>query len=295
MEQFTRDSRVNPAYSFKVGLPDVKRCARFNGYIYNPASSYTTVLACKSRQCPACSTTWAWKWRARLAEQQEWSKRFGTVEPQLALTLTLGQAVDYEQLWRTLKLFWRRLRRSYPDVTYWGVVEFNQSHTIPHLHFLLGGYSHIPYKIIRQCWILAQQGSGILENPAWVVRVEKIRANAAAYFAKYISKIADGGKDEIPRRNLWGGRYVRYSKGFFHLDFQTTLKFLQLARQNETGEYGQKGYIRLGLGLSGWQQFVEKADVDFSMQNEALVSAWVIEYDRSRATVLHESEQLSLF
>lgn len=200
-----------------------KSCQRGVGWLYSPKSGSPSRLPCKSRQCPHCSIIWASTWRDLLKQRTE--LRIIQLDGQiptgpLALTLTTAYNPGYKKLHAALRYFWQLLR-DHPRlknkvIEYWGVTEFNQLHTQPHLHFVLPELGHIRYKIIRYCWKKAQAWAQF-ERIAWDVRIEKVKAGIQAYLAKYLTKLADGGKDEIPRRANWKGRYVRYSRNFFKM------------------------------------------------------------------------------
>jgi len=98
-----------------------------------------------------------------------------------------------------------------------------------HLHFVLGGVSFIDKEFIRQSWVKAQTWAKI-ESPAFITRIEAIKKGVARYFTKYITKLT-GGKDEIPRREQWQGRYVRYSARFFPQNVSTMAVYASWKRQ----------------------------------------------------------------
>ena len=183
------------------------------GYLYCPANRSCVALFCKRRLCEYCGHLWSQRWRYALKLKLENDLAQGSGGCKLALTLTFAQMVDYETMQGILREFWRLVRQAYPNIGYWGVVEFNQNHTQPHLHFVISGYDFLPFGFLRRRWLLAQRRKGVVKL-AFVLRVELIKKGVAAYFTKYVTKLV-GGKDEIPRKALWQGRYVRYSKNFF--------------------------------------------------------------------------------
>lgn len=216
-----------------VDLPE-KRCPQAPGWSYSKTGGLH-VLKCKSRKCEFCGQFWAWKWRQALAEKAEYDKAMGVPQAKLALTLTLRENVDYLTVQRLLEYFWRFLRKSYPKLEYWGVVECDQKHQRPHFHFILGNVVFIPYQVLRQHWLLSQKWAGI-NNTAWVLRVEEVQKNIQAYFTKYVTKLL-GGKDEIPRRDQWQGRYIRYSKHFFPASISTMAAYASWRRQWELNSF----------------------------------------------------------
>lgn len=199
---------TEPAYE-KLPLP----CSP--GYGYEPVGHQTWKMSCKRRNCEECGWYWACKWRNALKEKARNDYDFGKQTANKALTLTFAENVDFPTMQNILRQFWKFLRRAYPDTEYWGVVEFNQTHTIPHLHFIINQTSYIELDFLDYCWRVAQKRYK-LEHLAWNLRIERIRKNTQAYFTKYITKLT-GGKDEVPRRTIWAGRYVRYSAKFFPL------------------------------------------------------------------------------
>lgn len=183
------------------------------GYGYDPGQHKTWKMACKRRNCEECGWYWACKWRNALKEKARNDFDFGKQTANKALTLTFAEFVPFVTMQRILAQFWKLLRRAYPNTEYWGVVEFNQLHTIPHLHFIVSQATYFELDYLDYCWKVAQKRYK-LEHLAWNLRIERIRKNTQAYFTKYITKLT-GGKDEVPRREIWSGRYVRYSAKFF--------------------------------------------------------------------------------
>lgn len=264
---------------------EVKRCPNSPGWCHEKTSGLH-VLRCKSRQCKVCGEFWAHKWRQALKEKQEYDKQMGIPTPELALTLTFREAVDYKQCYAALRYFWQLVRKSYPTVEYWGVVEYNQKHTLPHLHFVLGGSTFIPYEFIREKWVTAQNWAQI-ENTAFIARIEKIRGNIQQYFTKYITKLI-GGKDEIPRREQWQGRYVRYSRKFFPATVPTMAVYASWKRQFEADTFiwHPSAYTihRDKACLAGVSGFIERAfHTDLELER-LLNRQWDPDTDRIQGT-----------
>lgn len=205
------------------------------GWHYAPAKGVLHRMNCKRRTCEDCGWFWAWRWRQALKQKAENDHRFNNPKADKALTLTFAENVPYVTMQGILRQFWKLMRRAYPNIEYWGAVEFNQSHTIPHLHFILAGAPYLELDYLDYCWKVAQKRYK-LEHLAWNLRIEKIRKNIQAYFTKYVTKLL-GGKDEIPRRENWGGRFVRYSRGFFPVPVNAMLageKFQEKLKANDT-------------------------------------------------------------
>lgn len=183
------------------------------GWSVNLTKRQVHTMLCKRRNCDECGWYWAWKWRKALKEKSTNDRFFGREVPKRALTLTFAENVPYVQMQNCLRFFWKFLRRGYPGVEYWGSVEFNQEHTQPHIHFVLANTGYIELDYLDYCFKTAQKWAGI-QKIAFNLRIELIRKGIEAYFTKYITKLT-GGKDEIPRRENWGGRFIRYSRKFF--------------------------------------------------------------------------------
>jgi hypothetical protein len=120
----------------------------------------------------------------------------------------------------------------------------------------------VPYQFLRRIWQIAQRRAGI-EKIAFVLRVEEIRKGVAAYFTKYVTKLV-GGKDEIPRRQLWAGRYVRYSRNFFPVPISAMLAAHRFETLLKAGEQLKRfvTYINKPRQFLGkWQSDSEKDEI----------------------------------
>lgn len=204
------------------------------GWNLNVSKRYVHAMNCKRRNCDFCGWYWAWKWRKALKEKSTNDRHFGIPVASRALTLTFAENIEYLKMQRILEDFWLLLRRGYPGVQYWGAVEFNQAHTQPHIHFILSNCGYIELDYLDYCFKVAQKRSKV-GKLAFNLRIEKIRKNVEAYFTKYITKLT-GGKDEIPRRENWQGRFIRYSKGFFPIPVPAMLAAAPFNRALERGE-----------------------------------------------------------
>jgi len=243
-------------------------------------------LGCKARNCDACGKYWSTKWRAILNEYHISHKT-----PTLALGLTTSYDCGSYKLWRALKYFWRLIRAEYPKVEYFGVVEFNQAHTQPHLHFCVVGYDFIRYQYIRTCWQQAQRWAGF-NSIAWNTRIEEIKKGIAAYFTKYITK-ATGSKDEIPTKEEWNGRYVRYSRKFFMIPAQTLFLAWKFNRQTASGNFPT---IYTTFEPNKQLSLLPFIFWSFERQKklkEFLNRPWDYQSDRENATI--DGEQLKMF
>lgn len=271
-------------------------CPKWVGYSYDPSSRVYCRLKCKGRLCP-CSQYWSWRWRGLLGMKND-------LEPNRctrALTLTCASNPHYKRMHSALRYFWQLLRKAQKAkrIEYWGTVEFNQSHKLPHLHFILDTDSYIPYKILRFCWIKAQQWAKF-PRVAWVCRIEKIKKGVQSYFTKYLTKLDNGGKDEIPRPENWQGRYVRYSRNFFPQRTSVMMQRLYLQAQLHGYENEdvllKSGAIRrrrnpltcrlyslrpaaLSYSLLTWNK-------TYKAHKAALNAAWEPDNDKERAVVL---------
>ncbi len=232
------------------------------GYLYCPANKSCVALFCKRRLCEFCGHLWSQRWCYALKLKAENDVVLSQYGCKLVLTLTFAQLVDFKVMQRVLREFWRLVRVEYPSIGYWGVVEFNQKHSQPHLHFVLSGVDFVPYQFLRRIWQIAQRRAGI-EKIAFVLRVEEIRKGVAAYFTKYVTKLV-GGKDEIPRRQLWAGRYVRYSRNFFPVPISAMLAAHRFETLLKAGEQLKRfvTYINKPRQFLGkWQSDSEKDEI----------------------------------
>lgn len=249
----------------------IKRCPNSPGW-YHEKTTGLHAMHCKARNCEVCGEYWSYKWRSALKEKAEYDKAMGIPTPELALTLTFRAQVDYKICYAVLRYFWQLVRQVYPNVEYWGVVEYNQHHTQPHLHFVLGGSTFIPFEFIRNCWIKAQNWGGI-EDPAFITRIEKIRGNIQQYFTKYITKLT-GGKDEIPRREQWQGRYIRYSKKFFPTSVPAMAVYASWRRQWEADlylwQFRSYSVFKDRACLAGVSGFIDRA-----IEADGTIDYWV--------------------
>lgn len=235
------------------------------GWTYTPAIGVLHRMNCKRRTCEDCGWFWAWRWRKALKEKAVNDLDLHKRKADKALTLTFAQNVPYITMQDILRQFWRLLRRAYPGVEYWGVVEFNQSHTIPHLHFILANAPYIELDYLDYAWRVAQKRYK-LEHLAWNLRIEKIRKNTEAYFTKYVTKLL-GGKDEIPRRENWGGRFVRYSTKFFPIPVNAMLAGKKFADKLAANDDLDRVFWRVrephqGIGLFKIESAIEDAAIE---------------------------------
>jgi hypothetical protein len=276
-------------------------------------------MLCKARRCEQCGFYWAWKWRLALRDKKDTLERQGSPNISRAITLTTAYDCGYEKMWMALKYFWRYLRRYSPDFTrpfskgrkklkhgvkqarfpyamlqYWGVVEENQEHTQPHLHFIIYNpsddkKSYIPKELIKRAWQEAQKEAGF-EKIAWDTRIEKIKSDVSRYFTKYLTKLT-GGKDEIPLES-WGGRFVRYSvaskirPGFFSVGVGAITAAHGLAKyfQDPTEE---RSYCLIAQNV-GLDEFIEIAKGEANTLNAIIKSGWDWQADKIRAEVWKE-------
>lgn len=254
------------------------------GWIYKPSSQYLKAMLCKRRNCQDCGWYWAYKWRQALAAKMEYDTDLKKAyKADKALTLTFAENLPYKNVTRAIEFFWRTMRRAYPKCHYWGVVEFNQKHTLPHLHFILSGAPYLEVDYIDYAWAKAQKWAGFTQI-AWNIRIEKIRKNIQAYFTKYVTKLVDGGKDEVPRRENWGGRFVRYSRGFFPVSVPAMLAARNFCRELAEDKTLENIYSHVRRPLAGLSGFMERADM---MENKIFLivnGTWTPWMDAGRAS-----------
>lgn len=261
------------------------------GYGYSPAGHKTWKMSCKRRNCLDCGWYWACKWRNALKEKARNDYDFKKATANKALTLTFAQAIEYTTIQKILRQFWKLLRRGYPHTEYWGVVEFNQAHTIPHLHFILQQGSYLELDYLDYCWQVAQKRYRI-EKLAWNIRIEKIRKNTQAYFTKYITKLT-GGKDEIPRRELWGGRFTRYSANFFPAPIGLMLAGRVFQDKLKAGAALDKVYWYVRSPLKYLKDFQAECRNEEKLVSQAVNSVWQPDLDRARGTPVPPDDLLT--
>jgi len=158
------------------------------GWIYSPSKGTIHRMNCKRRTCEDCGWFWAWRWRQALKQKAINDKDLRLPKADKALTLTFAENVPYVTMQGILRQFWKFVRRGYPGIEYWGAVEFNQAHTIPHLHFILAGAPYLELDYLDYCWKVAQKRYK-LEHLAWNLRIEKIRKNIQARQMKQCMQI----------------------------------------------------------------------------------------------------------
>lgn len=261
------------------------------GWIYTPSKGVLHRMNCKRRTCEDCGWFWAWRWRQALKEKAVNDKALSLPRADKALTLTFAENIPYVTMQGILRQFWKLLRRAYPNIEYWGAVEFNQAHTIPHLHFILAGAPFLEIDYLDYCWKVAQIRYKV-SHLAWNLRIEKIRKNIQAYFTKYVTKLL-GGKDEIPRRENWGGRFVRYSRGFFPIPVNAMLagkKFQEKLKANDQLDRVFWHVRKPHQALFGFKIDARRQDREI----DAIVKAdWIPAADRSRAAPVPPADLLT--
>jgi len=254
------------------------------GWVYNATLQKTHQMNCKRRTCPDCGKFWAYKWRSALAEKADFDKSFGLPAPTRALTLTFACNPGHEKVKAALRYFWQLVRKEFSDVQYFGAVEFNQRHTVPHIHFLLANEDYMAWDWLQDCWQTAQTWAGI-GKIAFNVRIEKIRKNAQAYYTKYISKLT-GGKDEIPRRENWQGRFIRYSRKFFPATIPAMAEYARFRRKLEANDQLDRLYYHVRKPLAGLSGAMEQFDREAARLDYLVNRPWSPATDRARAAPL---------
>lgn len=252
------------------------------GWVYTPAKGVIHRMNCKRRICEDCGWFWAWRWRKALKEKAQNDLDLHKRKADKALTLTFAENIPYLVMQRILEWFWENLRRAYPGVEYWGAVEFNQSHTIPHLHFILANAPYLELDYLDFCWQSAQKRAK-LSHLAWNLRIEKIRKNTEAYFTKYVTKLL-GGKDEIPRRENWGGRFIRYSRGFFPIPVNAMLAGKKFADKLKANDDLDRVFWHVRKPLASLSGFLERADRENEVIDQITLNSWEPALDKIRAT-----------
>lgn len=261
------------------------------GWTYTPAKGVIHRMNCKRRTCYDCGWFWAWRWRQALARKAENDLDLHKRKADKALTLTFAENVPFITMQNILRQFWKLLRRAYPGIEYWGVVEFNQSHTIPHLHFILANAPYLELDYLDYCWRTAQKRYK-LEHLAWNLRIEKIRKNTQAYFTKYVTKLL-GGKDEIPRRENWQGRFVRYSIKFFPIPVNAMLAGKKFNDKLAANDDLDRVFWHVRKPLAGLSGFLERADKENALIDGVTLNKWEPALDKLRAERVKAADLLA--
>lgn len=309
-----------PGYWFIDGeFEDACQRAHFYRAAYNPGfPAFIHPMMCKARRCEQCGQFWAWKWRLALKEKADELERRGVPPITRAITLTTAGPVPYKQFWLALKYFWRYIRNYTPAYTrpwgrgrkkrkngaelpdfkpfysiqYWGVVEFNQKKTQPHIHFVIYNpngdrRSYIPKEIIERAWIEAQKQAKF-DKIAWDTKIEKIRGDVKQYFTKYITKVTGNIKDEIPPET-WEGRFVRYSvnsskrPGFFAVGLAAITAAFGLAKYFENPR-DERSFCLINQDTT-LEQFTEICRQEANELNQLVNQPWDWQADCSRAAI----------
>lgn len=179
-------------------------------------------------------------------------------------------------------------RYPYRNIQYWGVLEFNQAHTHPHLHLILCKDSFVPMTLIKACWIKAQNMAKF-STIAWDTRIEKIKFDVSKYFTKYLTKLGNG-KDEIPRRENWAGRFTRYSERFFDVPVPAMLTAHSFGKWLENPGF-ERAFCLVSENMS-LEEFVRHCRDAEKELNELVNRAWDYTDDRHRAKILKSNDEL---
>jgi hypothetical protein len=269
----TDEETLNDRYNAPKGL----NCSP--GWKFCPATDSGKVhfLSCKRRECSKCGKYWAWKWRKMLEDKALSLERQGLPAMRRALTLTTAYDPGYERCRIALSMFWKEIRKRYPSLQYWGVTEYNQLQTQPHFHFILGNDCYIPQPEIKEIWEKVQRWAGF-EKIAWNTYIEEIKDNSdiQRYFTKYLTKLV-GGKNEIPDREKWKGRFVRYSKKFFDWPTDVILTALFLQQNISDGNNWQTYYKVRPKLINDYREmdrFVEKCQLTEELNSEFINQEW---------------------
>lgn len=276
-------------------------------------------MLCKKRTCEKCGWFWQWRWLLMLKHKAESDARLGNNPIRRAVTLTTAYDPGFEKCWYAIKMFWELLRdysfeltvpkgktrrvwkdesrkgepialatRPYRYVQYWGSTEYNQKHTQPHFHFILHNDQYIPMTLIKSLWIKAQKQAGF-DKIAWDTRIEEIKTDVSKYFTKYIAKMT-GGKDEIPRRENWRGRFIRYSRKFF--DVPTGCITVKHGWDKYCSDpHSERSYYLTTQGTP-FQEFKQRAGETVYELTHLLNRPWDWEDDNFRGKPLPQQEEM---
>lgn len=268
------------------------------GWKYNASKQTLHRMNCKRRICRECGWYWSWTWRSAIQAKVERDKALKIPPAKLALTLTMAEYPDFKVVYDCFRYFWQLMRNpddGFPAVQYLCFPEENQEHTLIHFHLIIDKVDFIHHEWIRERWITAQRWAGV-EKTAWILRIERIKKNVAAYFAKYITKTA-GKKDEIPRRENWQGRYVRNSKFFFGeltdsslpykdrkaINRRTLVESVSLQKALEAGDDLDRMFYQVRKAHFSAPDFMQESDIQAAKLKNIVSAPWEPLLDKGRA------------
>lgn len=177
------------------------------------------LIYCKKRSCPNCEEFWRRRHLNRLQEREKNLLFHGKQHSEYHVVLTTSYKVEKEKVYAAFRYFFQLLRAKFDcKVEYFCSVEQNKKATQPHFHFLLSfvgiRMEFLDYRFVRRAWLKAQSWANF-DKLAHQTFCKLLKGNNIGfYMLKYITK-SGGKKYEVPTKQVWDGRTVRASRGFY--------------------------------------------------------------------------------
>lgn len=213
---------MNNQYTSVTEYVEKRLCGVGVTFSFNANTGKMTrhIIYCKKRSCPNCEEFWRRRHLNRLQEREKNLLFHGKRYTDFHLVLTTAYKVEKEKVYAAFRYFFQLLRSKIDGkVEYFCSVEQNRKATQPHFHFLLSiiseqDVSFVDYRMIRKFWVKAQNMAQFekLANQTFTKRLNG--NNAGWYMLKYITK-KDDKSYEVPTKEVWNGRTVRASRGFY--------------------------------------------------------------------------------
>jgi hypothetical protein len=179
------------------------------------------IVYCKKRLCDLCSEFWHLKHIARVENRAGYLEATSRSEAQYHFVLTTKYLMSKETAYAAFRYFWQMFRANFGSVEYLATIEQNRKATQPHFHFLAcfdRTVDFLSYNDVRSFWTKAQRMAHVSrENIANQIYIKKLDGkNSGYYMLNYLSKSKAGNKSyEIPTKEVWSGRTIRASRGFY--------------------------------------------------------------------------------
>jgi len=177
------------------------------------------LIYCKKRSCPNCEDFWRRRHLNRLQERENNLLFHGKQHSEYHLVLTTSYKVEKGKVYDSFRYFFQFLRAKFDcKVEYFCSVEQNRKATQPHFHFLLSfvgsQVDFLDYRMVRRFWLKAQKQAHF-DKLAHQTFCKLLKGNNIGfYMLKYITKSGEK-KYEVPTKEVWDGRTVRSSRGFY--------------------------------------------------------------------------------
>jgi len=177
------------------------------------------LIYCKKRSCPNCEDFWRRRHLNRLQEREANLLFHGKQHSEYHLVLTTSYKVEKEKVYDSFRYFFQLLRAKFDaKIEYFCSVEQNRKATQQHFHFLLSfvgkEVTFLDYRLVRKLWQKAQQQAHFAKIAHQTFCKLLKGNNIGFYMLKYITKSGEK-KYEVPTKEVWAGRTVRASRGFY--------------------------------------------------------------------------------